>query len=235
MLKSGTTYEITIDMALPPQSQPVQIESQGKVLATALPGAVSSQFTLTSKQIDLNLPLTPVGQTVAMETLQLNGEGWVPGGPDVRRLGAYVLGLSVCESGTPVLNPNPPLPTPVDDFDSLITAGKVALGDGMVITIDTSNISALRKCKLVKNIVEQSGTLLGHPEWNAKWIDNGFDGIHATRFDDKILYYNPTREDRVVELKYRESDWEAGQPKPANLSGSLTIPARTILDVPLEK
>jgi len=119
------------------------------------------------------------------------------------------------------------------DLDGLWQAGFVPMGRGGVLTLATKNLAPPAVADVLLGLCESAGERMGQPDWNAKHIDAGQDGILAVRFDGKILYYNPLQAPKQVQIEYRESDFPAGTPRPASMRQSIEIPARTIVGVPL--
>jgi len=82
-------------------------------------------------------------------------------------------------------------------------------------------------------LCETAGTKTGHPEWNARHIDGVVNGVLCTRFDDKLLYFNTTTDDKQMDITFRETDFPKNTPRPAKMNMTLGIPARTIIAIPL--
>ena len=111
--------------------------------------------------------------------------------------------------------------------------GTVQMEKGCVLTLNTEGLSNKQLSEVLGDLCTKSGTIIGHPEWNSKLIDNVTDGILATRFDDKILYFNTTNKDEHLDLHFRDTDFSLEDPRPIKMYLGLDIPARTIVSVPL--
>jgi len=119
------------------------------------------------------------------------------------------------------------------DLERLWENGAAPMEKGLVLTINPKNLSPEQLAVLAGRLCESAGTKVGHPEWNAKHIDGLTNGILCTRFDDKLLYFNMTNENRQMNLTFRETDFPRNSPRPARMIMDLDIPARTIIAVPL--
>lgn len=132
----------------------------------------------------------------------------------------------------------PTAPPAIEDHEQSLAKiweqGSIRMGEGLVLTLDAANLTKEQRAMVSGRLCLEAGARLGRPENNAKSIDGRIDGILATRFDDKILYFNTTTEDKTLELSYRESDFPAGGRCPVKMSQTVEIPARTIIDIPLQ-
>ena len=97
----------------------------------------------------------------------------------------------------------------------------------------TKSLSQNQLAELTGKLCESAGEKVGHPECNAKHIDGIINGILSTRFDNKILYFNTTNEDKQIKLNFRETDFPKNKQRPKKMKMILKIPARTIVEVPL--
>jgi len=109
----------------------------------------------------------------------------------------------------------------------------VKMGKGIVITVDSKKLSKNQLAELTGKLCESAGEKVGHPKWNAKHIDGKVNNILSTIFDDKLLYYNVTTEDKQLELNFRETDFPKNALRPEKMKMIIKIPARTIVEVPL--
>jgi len=114
-----------------------------------------------------------------------------------------------------------------------LKAGTKMMGKGKILTVNTVGLTKEQRAVIAGRLCFEAGSQVGHPENNTKLVDGKIDGILSTRFDDKILYFNTGTENKKLDLAYRESDFPEGSPRPAKMKQSLEIPARTIIDIPL--
>jgi len=119
------------------------------------------------------------------------------------------------------------------DLTATWQQGGVAMGYGLILTLNVSSLSNEQVAYLSGKLCEEAGARVGHPEWNAKHIDGLVNDVLCTRFDDKLLYFNVTTADKQMNLTFRETDFPATGPRPANMVMTLDIPARTIVSVSL--
>lgn len=70
---------------------------------------------------------------------------------------------------------------------------------------------------------------------NGRRIDTAFDGIIATLFTERILYYNPTDNPIAKEVVLRPEDFGGDVGKPATYLVRLEIGPHSIVDIPLLK
>jgi hypothetical protein len=110
--------------------------------------------------------------------------------------------------------------------------GKKTLGKGIVLTIDTEGTSQKDVARALEILCVNIGSMMDKPENNYCLIDHAGNGLLATRFDDKILYFNYTNENKVLDITYRQSDF-ANKLVPQNMTIQTEIPARMIYSVPL--
>jgi len=128
------------------------------------------------------------------------------------------------------------IPSPdnnLQDIERLWNDGAVPMGAGLVLTMDRRKLSQERLAVLLGLLCETAGTKTGHPEWNARHIDGLVNGVLSTRFDDKLLYFNTTTDDKQMNITFRETDFPKNGLGPAKMTMTLDIPARTIIAVPL--
>ena len=138
--------------------------------------------------------------------------------------------LLVKQAGTAAEPQLLPLPSLSVDAKALWKPAR-RVGRGAVLTVDTGSLAPPRRAVLAARGLESVGDALGHGIRNAERLDGVFDGVLSVRFDDKLLYFNSTEEDRVLDLEFRAEDFPQGKPQP--LSQRLAVPARTIVTVPL--
>jgi len=216
-VKPATRYRITVEAGLPSAAAPATIELNGRVMKTLdAPYGGGTSFEVDAgdaRQLDL----------------RFGGKGWVPeevgAGPDSRRLGLYVRRVTVAEAGaSPDLVPAPlAIPAFAVDATRLWRDGVRHVGRGVVLTVDTKGLTPSRQAILAGELLMGAGGALGEGFVNAARIDGRIDGVLATRFADKVLYFNTGTEDRVSDLSAGEGD----------LPGELPVPARTIVSVPI--
>ncbi len=106
-------------------------------------------------------------------------------------------------------------------------------GKGFVLTVDCRDCANKKVAQMLGSLCTRTGCYINRPDSNAKLIDNRINGLLATRFDDKILYYNYTQEDILFEIKYRKKDFPTENGIPEIWELKTIIPARKIYSVKL--
>ena len=112
--------------------------------------------------------------------------------------------------------------------------GSVKMGKGIILTINTDKLSKEQRAIIAGKLCFCAGSQLGNSQDNTKLVDGKLDGILSTCFDDKILYFNTTNEDKVLDLSYRISDFPSKSQRPDKMKQTVKIPARTIVDIQLQ-
>ena len=120
-----------------------------------------------------------------------------------------------------------------DLWEKQVSKSSKKIGKGVVITVDKKNLSQNQLAELVGKLCESAGEKVGHPEWNAKHVDGKVNNILSTIFDNKILYFNTTKKDKKIELKFRKTDFPENAKRPEKMKMILDVPARTIVEIPL--
>ncbi len=228
-VKPGTRYRVSVEASLPAQAAKATIEVNGRVMKTleAPYGAVAT------------FEIDP-GNARRLD-LRFGGEGWVPeevgAGPDSRRLGLYVRRVVVAEADAPEGTRPVPLTLPEIEVDGagLWRAGGRRLGRGAVVTVDTRDLAASQRAMVAAALLLDAGDAPGGKITSAAQIDGHMDGVLATRFKDKILYFNGRTEERTLALSFRERDFPRGTARPVTMKQRLDVPGRTMVVLPLVK
>ncbi len=129
--------------------------------------------------------------------------------------------------------PIPEIKAEAIDEKSIWKTGAVKMGKGIVLTINPKKLSQNQLAELTGRLCESAGEKVGHSEWNAIHVDGKVNNILSTIFNDKLLYYNVTNEDKEMKLIFRETDFPDNVPRPKKMKMVLKVPARTIVEVPL--
>lgn len=228
-LRQGRSYEVHVGATNVPNGKATPIEVDGQPARVVDPdGTGRAVLTIPAKGED-------AGGT-RLATLRFTGKGTRPkdvmDSPDTRLLAAYVGKIAVQEVGA---DDEKPLPAPQIHaaWDTEYLWSKAFKhGEGLILAINPERVSTGRIAELVAKLCFEAGDKVKRPDWNARNVDGEGDGLLATVFDDKILYFNTTASPIVRHMAYRESDFAEGR-RPAELSWTLQVPARTIVSVPL--
>ena len=234
-LRADRAYDVAVNANTPAIGAKVTFEIDGKAVGELQPGG--------PEPVMIKIPADPNANDARADQnrlvrLYFRTEGFVPSkvgkSPDNRLLGAWVHNLVVRETGTAdaPLAPPPLLAFTWNTKDFWQKA--TVLGKGRVLTIETSSLPPNEVAGLTSVLATESGDQVGHPEWNAMKVDGNLDGILCTVFDDKILFYNQTRQASHLDLAFRVSDFPAGKKRPEKMTQTLDLPARTIGAVALK-
>jgi hypothetical protein len=70
---------------------------------------------------------------------------------------------------------------------------------------------------------------------DAPLIDGEADGVWATLFADRALYYNTSKRLIRKRVSFRPQDFPAGKPRPDRWEAEVAIPGGAIAEVPLSR
>jgi hypothetical protein len=226
-LAPDTTYELRVAASLPEHARPIEVMLDDETLGRWAPGASGDRrFEFRSR----------AAGAPYIAQLRFEGRGWTPAevteSPDTRVLGLYVGGVELREAGAEGQAARPPEFSPTTDIDALWKEAAVPLGKGAVLTMGTADLSPAQRAAVVVEMLAQAGDRLDPPVTNLPVYDPEANGVMTTRFEDKLLYFNPADEDVVLNLTYRSGDF-ADAKRPPAWEMRLELPARTIREVSL--
>jgi hypothetical protein len=184
-------YILSIRASVPPEAASLKrtVEINGSALgALESPGDVTFKFFL-SGEVLANNSLSTL--TIRAETFQPSR--LLPGSKDTRTLGVRIAEVRVVEANTPAAPELAPPPGAIRrelDLRRLSTDWARRYGKGLTIYFPASR-------QLLKGYIEvlrraiYNLSAIDPGRRDALPVDNLLDGVYATLFTDKVLYYNP--------------------------------------------
>jgi hypothetical protein len=105
-------------------------------------------------------------------------------------------------------------------------------GKGYVLVLPGGPSAMRAHAELVAGLHDELSAFLPGAR-NGRRVYPDFDGIRASVFSDRILYYNPTDRSISKDITLRAADFGGNVGRPERLSFSLDLPAHSIVSLPL--